>query len=147
MERVRAHRASIDDLLGGQRAERAKWLKLGAGAFVVALLGGGWLLVQVSVTRELSADTRRCDAGDRVACSKVALAHFNGSAVKQDRAKSFQYFERACALGHAESCSDQASALRFGWGVAKDLAGARAKYEQACKLGHQKACAELEALD
>ncbi len=144
LERVRDHRVTIDGLLAEQRAERITWLKLGLAAAVVALLGGGWLTVQVSVTREFAEDLRRCEADDAVACGKVALAYFNGSAVKQDRARAFRFAGRACAGGLGESCADQASAYRFGWGVPMDAEKARSKYEQACKLDYEQACAELE---
>ncbi|MBL9025565.1 MAG: sel1 repeat family protein [Myxococcales bacterium] len=147
LERVRGHRTSIEGVLSEQRAERSTWLKLALSASAVALLGAGWLVVQVSVTREFAEDVRRCEADDVEACSKVALAYFNGSAVKQDRAEAYRFNDLACERGHAESCAAQASALRFGWGVTSDLERARKKYERACELGSTKACTDLEDLD
>lgn len=147
LERVRDHRTSIEGVLSEQRAERSTWLKLALSASATALLGAAWLVVQVSVTRELAEDVRRCEAEDGEACSKVALAYFNGSVVKQDRAEAYRFNDLACARGHAESCAAQASALRFGWGVTSDLEKARKKYERACELGSTEACTDLDDLD
>ncbi|MCU0654983.1 MAG: sel1 repeat family protein [Polyangiaceae bacterium] len=147
LERVRGHQGSIEDLLAAQQAERSTWLKLGLAASAAALLGGAWLGIQLSVTREFAEDLRRCEAGSGAACSKVALSYFNGSAVKEDRARAFKYREVACGKKIAEACGDMAAAYRFGWGVPQDRSKARASYEQACKLGHQESCKDLEGLD
>jgi uncharacterized Zn finger protein (UPF0148 family) len=147
LERTKRHATNIAALLATQDRERKDWRHLGIGAAVVALLGGGWLVVHAEVAREFVATREQCEDGDAEACFRTGSDYALGVSVAKDEEKAVGYFERACDDDHAEACGDLGLRTHYGWGTERDEAAGRTLLTKSCKLGHEKACEDLEELD
>ena len=79
----------------------------------------------------------------KIVCSNLAKHYFNGWGVRQDFAKSLQYFKKACGLGNAESCAEVGMEYALGENVKKDLKLAKSYLEKACKMESALGCVGL----
>lgn len=147
LHRVQEQGTSIEKLLAEQAAERFSWIKLGAGGALAAMVGGLFLIAQISVAEDFAHKRKQCDQGNMTACADVARSFYIGSSSREDKAAAFRYSEMACNRDHAESCRDVAFQLELGVGVPRDREAAKLKYEKACRLGYAKACDERKELD
>jgi TPR repeat protein len=97
----------------------------------------------VQASKDLSALTQDCEAGDWAVCNGLGIVFGEGHGVEPDLAKGMEYFRRACDGGLATGCLNLSVLHASGTGVRKDLSEAASFLEKACGLGNVIACENL----
>jgi TPR repeat protein len=83
------------------------------------------------------------DAGDGVACERIAHLYDQGIGVTVDKQASLRWLERGSNLNYAPAVYELAAAYETGKGTTPDLAKARLLYERAASLAFVPAFAAL----
>ena len=76
-------------------------------------------------------------------CLNLAKHYYNGWGVRQDFAKSLQYFKKACGLSNAESCANAGLVYILGKGTKIDYKLAKSYFEKSCEMQDGLGCSLL----
>lgn len=94
-------------------------------------------------SKDLSALTQDCEAGDWAVCNGLGVVFGEGHGVEPDLAKGIGYFRRACDGGLAMGCLNLSALHSSGTGFREDLSEAASFLEKACGLGNVIGCENL----
>jgi TPR repeat protein len=86
---------------------------------------------------------KAANAGDGIACEKIAYLYDRGLGVPQDKKQSFDWLKRSADLGYAVAIFELGRAYEIGDGVRQDVPKAKKLYEQASAYGQPEALIAL----
>jgi len=86
---------------------------------------------------------KAANAGDGIACEKIAYLYDRGLGVTQDKQQSFSWLKRSADLGYPVAIFELGRAYEIGDGVPQDVPKAKKLYEQASANGQPEALIAL----
>lgn len=89
---------------------------------------------------------KAANAGDGIACEKIAYLYDRGLGVTQDKTESLKWLKRSADIGYAPAMYEIGRAYEIGDGVHQDLAKAKKFYEQSALYGQLDGLVALGAM-